>query len=119
MIVVDLEFDRAGILNSVKSRGHAPVNGFLKWLGFAGKYNAVCAAVSTLEYTLFYSIQELTAARIEADIKKGSYSLHILNYDTACDDIKLLGSSFILGIEAVASRYKKIIKLHKGYSNVK
>lgn len=86
--------------NGLSIRGHAHY-------AEIGK-DIVCAAVSSLAQTLIYSIEELTADKIEYVSKPG---LIEIKYGALSNEAKLLLDSFWLGASLIASNYPQNITL--------
>ena len=74
------------------------------------KYNSICAAVSTLEWTFIYSVENLTSCSIEKKISSGKCQIHLLKEDTK-KDFTLLCQSFLIGLKMLHQNYPKIIDL--------
>lgn len=93
MIVVTLH------TNGLSIRGHAHY-------AEIGK-DIVCAAVSTLAQTLIYSIDELTADKIEYVSKPGTVEI---KYRDLSKDAQLLINSFFVGVNMIADNYPAYVR---------
>lgn len=68
----------------------------------------VCAAVSTLAYTLIYSIEALAADKIGYLIRDGDIEI---NYKNLSEKGKLLVDSFFIGIANLIEQYPDNVRL--------
>lgn len=80
--------------NGLSIRGHAHY-------AEIGK-DIVCAAVSTLAQTLIYSIEELTADKIEYVSTPGTVEI---KHGDLSKDAQLLVDSFFVGVNMIADNY--------------
>lgn len=86
--------------NGLSIRGHAHY-------AEIGK-DIVCAAVSTLAQTLIYSIEELTADKIEYVSKPGTVEI---KYGDLTDGAQLLLNSFFVGVQMIADNYPDNVRV--------
>lgn len=96
-----------------KSDGHAtsfftPLKSF--FFPKIAKYNSICAAFSTLEWTFIYSVENLTSDAIEKKISPGKCQINLLKEDTK-KDFTLLCQSFVIGLKMLHQNYPKMIDL--------
>lgn len=117
---------------SYKSDGHA-VNFLRKLKSFffpyIAKYNSICAALSTLEYTFLHSVENLSSVNIDKKISSGKCLITLNQNDRGYqkvikkkqssnnDNVKidnnylLLCHSFLIGVKMLSHQNKQLISL--------
>lgn len=70
----------------------------------------VCAGVSTLIQTLIQSIQELTADKIEYEMKAGNVSI---KFWCLSGEARTLINAFFIGVEMIAESYPDNVRVEK------
>lgn len=126
-IIVKIEDNQ---IISYKSDGHA-INFKTKLKSFffphLAKYNSICAALSTLEYTFLHSIENLSSVSISKKISSGKCLMTLkkneLKYQKAKQEHKnkvinkvennylILCHSFLIGLKMISNKNENLISL--------
>ena len=112
MIRVALVFAPEGRLRRIESLGHAPYPVIMELVSRrANLYNAVCAALSALEYTLVHSVRELTDAACEPSFGKGNFTLQVDSPGARPERLETLLSSFVIGLKLLEARHGDVLSI--------
>jgi len=112
MIQVALRFDGSGRLAAIDSVGHAPKALLMELFSRrANTYNAVCAALSVLEFTLAKAVEDLTDAVVDTDIRKGRFRLEVRSRGSRPEVLDTLFSQFTIGLTLLEARHGDVLSL--------
>lgn len=104
MIEVELVFQKKGggeILRELKSKGHSSY-----------QEKELCASLSTLEYTFFYSLKSLTQARFDHEIREGFFKIVLLSIDKKDELIyNHLSSFYLVGLKTLEASHRDVLFL--------
>lgn len=119
MIRVVLRFDGEGRVVSIDSTGHAPKPILMELFSRrANTYNAVCAALSVLEFTLVKAIAELTDAAVETVLEKGRFRLAVRARGSRGEALDTLLSQFTIGLALLEARHGDVLSIQNPSPNV-
>lgn len=111
MIRVTLTFDENGHLVAVSTKGHARRNPVIEMFSpVTQRFNAVCAAVSSLESTLLVSLRELAAVSPLAQTRRGVFELNLRGL-TRSTVFETILSVFVVGMKLISQSHPQHITL--------
>lgn len=111
MIRVNLTFDENGRLLAICTKGHARRNPLMEMFSpVSQRFNAVCAAVSSLESTLLVSLQELATVSPRAQTRRGFFELSLAGV-TRTAVLETILSVFVVGMKLISQSHPQHISL--------
>ena len=112
MILVMVHFDGEGRVASIESIGHAPKPFLMELFSRrANTYNAVCAALSVLEFTLAKAVDDLTDAVVDTLVEKGRFRLSVRKPGSRPEVLETLFSQFTIGLTLLEARHGDVLSI--------
>ena len=111
MICISVSTSEKGTINKIQTIGHASKNWF--WLRVspgAAKWNALCSAVSVLEYNFLYSVEALLNVKCKVEIRNGFFDMEVSDKADQ-EKLKLLSDSLLIGLSSLKNKYPNQVKL--------
>ena len=105
MIKVNLYYDKKKNIVKILSRGHATKRSIFQIFPKNKEFNAICSALSTLEYTLLYSLETMTHIKKKIFINDGQFDLEIVQLKIKDKNVfEHLSGFFLIGLKALAKK---------------
>ena len=102
MITIKIALEGDKCIKSILSKGHS------------NKSNALCAAVSVLEYTFLQNVKHLLNAKIKMSIKDGLFNYQLIHLDIKDKEVyNNLCVFYLIGIEMLVRENNESISLLK------